>query len=219
MRIVWCSKKSRIASRGFTKWTLGWGGGGRWSSIILINFIPCFKAKVRPSMYQLRDQSLKIYTYLYTGVWKSIYLYTSWQKMWPSLYQMAEIKTHPYTKWQKSRPIPIPELKNCDPPKRHLRTRHFLGVNPPGTAWEQTRWCSELSWECCWRMLDLKENEKFIVCAQQAFRSSCDISRDGSWAVQQRWVYSLNYTSILATEKAVQIDGYFVWTGLLGLVC
>ena len=45
---------------------------------------------------------------------------------------MAEIATHPYTKWQKSRPIPIPELKNCDPSERHLRTRHFLGVNPSG---------------------------------------------------------------------------------------
>ena len=45
---------------------------------------------------------------------------------------MAEIAIHPYTKWQKSRPIPIPELKNCDPSEQHLRTRHFLGVNPPG---------------------------------------------------------------------------------------
>ena len=47
-----------------------------------------------------------------------------------NLYLMAEIATHSYTKWQKSRPIPIPDLKNCDPSKRHLRTRHFLGVNP-----------------------------------------------------------------------------------------
>ena len=45
---------------------------------------------------------------------------------------MAEIATHPYTKWQKSIPIPIPELKNCDPSERHLRTRDFLEVNPPG---------------------------------------------------------------------------------------
>ena len=45
---------------------------------------------------------------------------------------MAEIVTHPYTKWQKSGPMPIPELKNCDPSERHLCTRHFLGVNPPG---------------------------------------------------------------------------------------
>ena len=45
---------------------------------------------------------------------------------------MAEIVTHPYTKWQKSRPILIPELKNCDPSEQHLRTRHFLGVNPKG---------------------------------------------------------------------------------------
>ena len=56
--------------------------------------------------------------YNYTGVGKRLYL-------------MAEIATHPYTKWQKSRPIPIPELNNCDPSERHLRTRHFLGVNPP----------------------------------------------------------------------------------------
>ena len=47
-----------------------------------------------------------------------------------SLYLMAEIATHPYTKWQKLKPIPIPELKNCDPSEWHLRTRHFLGVNP-----------------------------------------------------------------------------------------
>ena len=45
---------------------------------------------------------------------------------------MAKIATHPYTKGQKSRPIPIPELKNCNPSEWHLRTRHFLGVNPPG---------------------------------------------------------------------------------------
>ena len=54
------------------------------------------------------------------------------ENLYLSLYVMAEIATHPYTKWQKSRPIPIPELKNCDPSERHLRTRHFLGVNPPG---------------------------------------------------------------------------------------
>ena len=48
------------------------------------------------------------------------------------LYLMAETAIHPYTKWQKSRPIPIHELKNCDPSERHLRTRHFLEVNPPG---------------------------------------------------------------------------------------
>ena len=45
---------------------------------------------------------------------------------------MAEIATHPYTKWQKSRPIPIPELKNCDPSKRHLRTRHQGVLSYPG---------------------------------------------------------------------------------------
>ena len=40
--------------------------GCRWSSKILITFIPCFKAKVRPINIPTRDQSLKIYTYLYT---------------------------------------------------------------------------------------------------------------------------------------------------------
>ena len=43
-------------------------GGCCWSSKILITFIPCFKAKVRPINIPIRDQSLKIYTYLYTGV-------------------------------------------------------------------------------------------------------------------------------------------------------
>ena len=43
---------------------------------------------------------------------------------------MAEIVIDSYTKWQKLRPIPIPESKNCDPSERHPRTRHFLGVNP-----------------------------------------------------------------------------------------
>ena len=56
------------------------------------------------------------------------------ENLYLSLYLMAEIATHPYTKWQKSKPIPIPELKNCDPSERHLRTRHFLGVNPPGVV-------------------------------------------------------------------------------------
>ena len=56
------------------------------------------------------------------------------ENLYLSLYLMAEIATHLYTKWQKSRPIPIPEIKNCDPSERHLRTRHFLGVNPPGLA-------------------------------------------------------------------------------------
>ena len=51
------------------------------------------------------------------------------ENLYLSLYLIAEIATHPYTKWQKSRPIRIPELKNCDPSERHLRTRHFLGVN------------------------------------------------------------------------------------------
>ena len=54
------------------------------------------------------------------------------ESLYLSLYLMAEIATHPYTKWQKSRPIPIPELKDWDPSERHLRTRHFLGVNPRG---------------------------------------------------------------------------------------
>ena len=56
------------------------------------------------------------------------------ENLYLSLYLMTEIATHPYTKWQKSRPIPIPELKNCDPSERHLRTRHFLGVNPQGRS-------------------------------------------------------------------------------------
>ena len=54
------------------------------------------------------------------------------EDLYLSLYLMAEIATHPYTKWQKTGPIPIPELKNFDPSERHLRTRHFLGVNPLG---------------------------------------------------------------------------------------
>ena len=45
---------------------------------------------------------------------------------------MAEIATHSYTKWQKFKPIPIPELKNCDPFEQHLCTKHFLGANSPG---------------------------------------------------------------------------------------
>ena len=47
---------------------------------------------------------------------------------------MAEIATHPYTKWQKSKPIPIPELKNCDTSEQHLHTGNFLGVNPSALA-------------------------------------------------------------------------------------
>ena len=53
---------------------------------------------------------------------------------------MAEIETHLYTWVQKLRPIPIPELKNCDPSERHLRTRHFLGVNPPGYGLKSTKY-------------------------------------------------------------------------------
>ena len=56
----------------------------------------------------------------------------AFENLYLSLYLMAKIETHPYTKWLKSRPIPIPELKNCDPSERHHRTRHFLGVNLPG---------------------------------------------------------------------------------------
>ena len=55
---------------------------------------------------------------------------TEFENLYLFLYLMAEIATHPYTKWQKSRPIPIPEMKNCDPSERRTRTRHFLGVNP-----------------------------------------------------------------------------------------
>ena len=51
---------------------------------------------------------------------------TEFEHLYLSLYLMAEIATHPYTKWQKSRPIPIPELKNCDP----------CGTSVPGTSWE-----------------------------------------------------------------------------------
>ena len=54
------------------------------------------------------------------------------EHLYLSLYLIAEIATHPYTKWQKLRHIPIPELKTLDLPERHLRTKHFLGVNPPG---------------------------------------------------------------------------------------
>ena len=54
------------------------------------------------------------------------------EKLYLSLYLIAEIATQPCTKWQKSRPIHIPELKNLDPSEGHLHTRHFLGVNPMG---------------------------------------------------------------------------------------
>ena len=47
------------------------------------------------------------------------------ENLYLSLYLMAEIATqieiHPYTWAQKLRSI-----------RAHLRTRHFLGVNPPG---------------------------------------------------------------------------------------
>ena len=46
----------------------------------------------------------------------------------PSLYQMAEIETSL---------IPIPELKNCYPSERHIRTNLYqalLGSEPPETA-------------------------------------------------------------------------------------
>ena len=68
------------------------------------------------------------------------------ENLYLSLYLMAELATHPYTKWQKSRPIAIPELKSCDPSERHLRTSHFLGVNPPElTVVKQAHW-SMLRW-------------------------------------------------------------------------
>ena len=51
---------------------------------------------------------------------------TEFENLYLSLYLMAEIATHPYTKWQKSRLIPIPELKNCDPSERHIRMVHSL---------------------------------------------------------------------------------------------
>ena len=54
------------------------------------------------------------------------------KNLYLSLYLMEEIATHPYTKWQKLRPIPIPELKNCDQSERHLSTKHFFGVNSLG---------------------------------------------------------------------------------------
>ena len=44
------------------------------------------------------------------GAASDAYNYT--ENLYLSLYLMAEIATHPYTKWQESRPIPIPELKN-----------------------------------------------------------------------------------------------------------
>ena len=64
---------------------------------------------------------------------------------------MAEIATHPYNKWQKSRPIPIPEFENCDPSERHLRTMHFLGVKSPGVNIH--RWQKKTAME--WKMLVL----------------------------------------------------------------
>ena len=72
------------------------------------------KQKLDSSIYQLG-----------TRVWKSIPIFIS-------LYLSLKIYTCLYTWWQKSRPIPIPELKNCDPSERHLRTRYFLEVDPPG---------------------------------------------------------------------------------------
>ena len=51
------------------------------------------------------------------------------ENLYLSLYLMAEIATHPHTKWQKSRPMPIPELKTCYPSERHL---------VPGISWKRT---------------------------------------------------------------------------------
>ena len=75
--------------------------------------------------------------------------------------------THPYTKWQKSRPIPIPELKHCDPSERHLRTKHFLGLT------SHTNWlfnCPEsnaaslvLDYECSeLGLLSFKQVSKYL---------------------------------------------------------
>ena len=44
-----------------------------------------------------------------------------------SLKLMAEIATHPYTKWQKLKPIPIPELKIAT---------HPSGTSVSGISWE-----------------------------------------------------------------------------------
>ena len=87
------------------------------------------------------------------------------ENLYLSLYLMAEIAIHP-TKWQKSRPILMPELKNCDPSsERHFRTRHFLGVNPPGVMTEEIslkKLESEL-WQAVssWKMYHLKLNIKW----------------------------------------------------------
>ena len=95
--------------------------GCRCSSTILILFLAS-KQKLDPSIYQLG-----------TRVWKSKPIFIpELENLYLFLYLMAEIATHPYTKWQKSRLIPVLELKNCDPSERHLRTRYILGVNPQG---------------------------------------------------------------------------------------
>ena len=60
---------------------------------------------------------------------------SDFKNLYLSSYLMAEIMTHPYTKWQKSRSIPIPDLKNCDPSEWHLDPyQAFLGIEPPGKS-------------------------------------------------------------------------------------
>ena len=49
------------------------------------------------------------------------------ENLYLSLYLMAEFATHPYTKWQKSRPILIPDSKIAT---------HPSGISVPGISLE-----------------------------------------------------------------------------------
>ena len=138
-------------------------GGCRWSSKTLNTFVPCLKAKVRPINIPTRAK-----------VWKSIPIFIpELENLYVSLYLIPEIGTHPYTKWQKSRPIPIPELKNCDPSERHLRTRHFLGVNPPGesfmVSYFQILLYNSRSFLAIWLLLFQQRRMQFIPIKTRLF--------------------------------------------------
>ena len=110
--------------------------GCRWSSKILITFIPCSKAKVRPINIPTRDQSLKIYI--------CPYIIPEFENLYLSLYLMAEITTHPYTKGQKLRPILIPIGRNRDP---SLYPSSKIATHQSGTSVLGIFFASEPPWE------------------------------------------------------------------------
>ena len=62
--------------------------------------------------------------YNYTGVWKAIPIFVPDSRNCdPTLYQMAEVGTHTYTRAQKLRPIRAAPLY-----------QEFLGSEPPGIS-------------------------------------------------------------------------------------